>query len=82
MNYGCARFPCGGHAGGCAYADCINNQYRNTLPQPVWNLTTPPPGCICPPTSEKTCENSFCPRKDIKISAAGPVSPANQKSEA
>ena len=20
-------------------------------------------GCICPPTSEKTCENSECPRK-------------------
>jgi hypothetical protein len=27
-------------------------------------------GCICPPTSEKTCENPFCPRKGIKISAS------------
>ena len=22
-----------------------------------------PPGCICPPTSEKTCGNQLCPRK-------------------
>lgn len=24
----CARFPCGGHTGGCSFADCINNQAR------------------------------------------------------
>jgi hypothetical protein len=22
------------------------------------------PGCICPPTSEKTCENPICPRQN------------------
>ena len=27
-------------------------------------------GCICPPTSEKTCENGLCPRKPIKSVAA------------
>lgn len=30
-----------------------------------------PMGCICPPTSEKTCENPMCPRKPIKASASG-----------
>ena len=24
-----------------------------------------PMGCICPPTSEQTCENQLCPRKAI-----------------
>lgn len=28
-----------------------------------------PMGCICPPTSEKTCENPMCARKGFKISA-------------
>ncbi len=23
-----------------------------------------PQGCICPPTSEQTCQNPLCPRKD------------------
>ena len=28
-------------------------------------LTPPQPqGCICPPTSEQTCQNPMCPRKD------------------
>ena len=24
----------------------------------------PPRGCICPPTSEQTCQSPTCPRKD------------------
>lgn len=43
--------------------------------QPLYNLPPAPqfhpPGCICPPTSEKTCENSFCPRKTLRISVGG-----------
>lgn len=31
-------------------------------PTPVFH----PPGCICPPTSEKTCESPTCPRKGIR----------------
>ena len=65
----CARFPCGGHAGGCSFADCMNNnQYAPGklgvpfTPAPVY--TAPQMGCICPPTSEKTCESRICPRKD------------------
>lgn len=30
-----------------------------------------PPGCICPPTSEKTCEAPMCPRKGIRYGAGG-----------
>lgn len=30
-------------------------------PQPI--ICTPA-GCICPPKSEQTCGNKFCPRKD------------------
>jgi hypothetical protein len=26
-------------------------------------------GCICPPTSEQTCQNSLCPRKGVTITA-------------
>ena len=34
-------------------------------PQEVYQTTpTPPTGCICPPTSENTCESLMCPRKN------------------
>lgn len=67
----CARFPCGGHAGGCSFTDCINNPNRQILPtQPMWNIPSAQMGCICPPTSEKTCESRVCPRKD-HLSATG-----------
>lgn len=26
-----------------------------------------PFGCICPPTSEQTCENPLCPRKGLTV---------------
>ena len=26
----------------------------------------PPHGCICPPTSEQTCQGDFCPRQPMK----------------
>jgi hypothetical protein len=56
----CTRWPC----------PICNPGY----PQPfVVQPVTPPMGCICPPTSEKTCENPMCPRKGIKISASGPL---------
>lgn len=35
--------------------------------QPVYTLPPPPTfvpvGCVCPPTSEKTCRASHCPRQ-------------------
>lgn len=40
---------------------------------PAGGLTpSPPMGCICPPTSEKTCENPVCPRQNpFKRSGVG-----------
>jgi hypothetical protein len=47
--------------GGCAH--------RGPLNEPCWERWIAPPqtlnpvqGCICPPTSEQTCKNPFCPR--------------------
>jgi hypothetical protein len=40
------------------------------IPQPMTPFTLPPQpmqpmmGCVCPPTSEKTCESPVCPRKN------------------
>lgn len=43
--------------------------------QPAWRSPyyTPPPqpvfvqhGCICPPTSEQTCQSPLCPRKPFQ----------------
>lgn len=42
---------------------------------PIYNLPPQPyiqpAGCICPPTSEKTCESPSCPRKNhLKLAAS------------
>jgi hypothetical protein len=67
----CSRYPCGGHSGGCSFVDCVNNPLRQLYsPQTPGPYIPPAPmGCICPPTSEKTCENPMCPRKGITIGA-------------
>lgn len=39
-------------------------------PQPQFYSTPLPAGCVCPPTSEKTCESPTCPRKN-HLSAIG-----------
>jgi hypothetical protein len=48
---------------------CNPRVYQYQLPPiPV----TQPPGCICPPTSEKTCESPTCPRKvSVRIGGYG-----------
>lgn len=38
----------------------------NLPQQPVFH----PPGCICPPTSEQTCQAPMCPRRGIKLGTA------------
>lgn len=38
-------------------------------PAPIYYYTCSP-GCICPATSEKTCQSPTCPRKN-HLSAAG-----------
>ena len=33
---------------------------------PTYSGTWPPVGCVCPPTSEQTCQNPNCGRKPSK----------------
>lgn len=42
---------------------------------PVGVTWVVPQGCICPPTSEQTCQNPTCPRR-------GQVAPAQRDMEA
>lgn len=33
--------------------------------QGIWQpILSPTMGCVCPPTSEQTCQNPMCPRKN------------------
>lgn len=50
--------------------------FPNWPKQIYQTIPTPPAGCICPPTSEKTCESLICPRKNY-LSAAGPLAVSN-----
>jgi hypothetical protein len=50
-----------------AYALTINPVY---WPAPIDSTqAVPTRGCICPPTSEQTCQNVMCPRKGVTITA-------------
>jgi hypothetical protein len=61
----CSRYPCfmttSGHCPMC-------NPHPAYISPPVPAFNSP--GCICPPTSEKTCESPTCPRKN-HLHAAG-----------
>lgn len=61
----CGKYPCSGTTAGCSDQTCIN--YRNPMmfSVPIGGTPYQPPqmGCICPPTSEQTCEGPLCPRK-------------------
>lgn len=49
-----------------AHAGCTcqpPNIWWQQLP-PIMQQPTPM-GCICPPTSEQTCQNPICPRKGV-----------------
>jgi hypothetical protein len=37
----CARFPCGGHTGGCTFIDCINNQSGPSYLATPFNIPSP-----------------------------------------
>ncbi len=54
----CTKFPCSMNmtSGYCHDPNCPNRHN----PQPTYQ----PMGCICPPTSEKTCEAIACPRRN------------------
>lgn len=62
----CSKFPCGMTSGGCFDPFCPRT---SNAPVPQWgggpsSLPQTQMGCICPPTSEKTCENPACPRQN------------------
>lgn len=59
MTHVCVTYPCRRTTGGCPICDppALHPMY---MPLPV----TSTPGCICPPTSEKTFESPTCPRKN------------------
>lgn len=61
----CSKYPCSLTAAGCTDPLCPSKSYPPMQPyvQP-FGLPATPQGCICPPTSEKTCENPTCPRKN------------------
>ena len=65
----CGRVPC--HRTSSGICPVCTPQTALPLhsypPVPVFY----PPGCICPPTSEQTCQAPMCPRKPIKVSATG-----------
>jgi hypothetical protein len=54
----CLTYPCRRTAAGCPL--CDPGPITTLPPAPVFHQ----PGCICPPTSEKTCESPTCPRKN------------------
>lgn len=58
---------CMGPAPGETLCPCRLREMRERTGQrePL-RLSEPTRGCICPPTSEQTCQSQFCPRKAIK----------------
>lgn len=74
MTYICMRSPC--PSPGCPYCQ----------PGPLVPVYTYPPipisqpaGCICPPTSEKTCQSPMCPRKNHLQSAGASLAVSQTK---
>jgi len=57
-------YRCQNFAGGC------NGSCRPSAPS-YWSITNPQPkGCICPPTSEKTCQRFDCGRRTSPLAQA------------
>ena len=45
-----------------------------------WERVAAPQGCICPPTSERTCQAPLCPRRGFTVTAASTTSPESLSS--
>ncbi|WP_332116111.1 hypothetical protein [Azorhizobium caulinodans] len=41
----------------------------------VWRSEPAQKGCICPPTSEQTCQRSDCGRKDVRVTVGADTTP-------
>jgi hypothetical protein len=61
MTYVCVGYPCQRTAAGCPICDPPPFPLTGPIIPPL--PVVQPQGCVCPPTSEKTCENPTCPRK-------------------
>lgn len=73
----CAKIPCGSHSGGCTDPYCPMSGNKPVVPSFPGPFLMPAQvmGCICPPTSEKTCENPMCARQNpFKRAGFGHVS--------
>lgn len=57
-NYACTLYGCQGYCRGYTMT-----RYYNTVPYQWAQWPVQQPGCICPPTSEQTCQAATCPRK-------------------
>lgn len=56
----------------CSSPDCLLNGCRiaRCERERLGTYQAPRQGCICPPTSEQTCQNPLCPRKAIPSAAS------------
>ncbi len=44
---------------------CRSGMYPPPNYQGIWQpILSPTMGCVCPPTSEQTCQSPMCPRKN------------------
>jgi hypothetical protein len=62
MRYTCGRSDC--PAPGCPHCYPPTRYWATPIAPPPITEPYVPAGCICPPTSEKTCESQVCPRKN------------------
>ena len=59
--YSCNRADCRITTTGACWRCGRGLPLNTTIPA----YQAPHQGCICPPTSEQTCQNPYCPRKDV-----------------
>lgn len=60
----------------CSNVLCVQYGWCQKMKQPGYpgagtytSYIQPPRGCICPPGANKECENQYCPRKALPVSA-------------
>lgn len=71
----CADPYCKVH--GCRLANAARYNEDNTPGAPKEYSKPQTQGCICPPTSEQTCQNQYCPRKPVLISVTTEIRTTN-----
>ena len=54
----------------CRLHGCKSMRQNFATIQSPWTIPPTLVGCICPPTSEQTCQNENCPRKASKFHSA------------